>query len=105
MMLGIGETWLPAFVRAAGFGDFDSGMIATVPLFLGGSVTQLQALRIPYAQNAYGNDEVAAAALQTLSPATICLLALQRAFPVSTVLAAATVYWSACRVTRPAWNA
>lgn len=104
LMVGIGETWLPAFVLAAGFGEFASGMIATVPILLG-SVIQLLAPRILYAQHSYRNFVVAAAALQSLSMATICLLALQKDFPVWTVFAAATVYWSAGLATGPAWNA
>ena len=41
-MVGIGETYLPAFALAAGMGEIASGLVATVPLLIG-SMLQLAA--------------------------------------------------------------
>ena len=40
VMVGLGETWLPAFALALGMGEMVSGLMATVPM-LAGSVLQL----------------------------------------------------------------
>lgn len=39
-MVGCGETYLPAFALAAGFGPVAAGLVATIPL-LAGAIAQL----------------------------------------------------------------
>ncbi len=103
LMVGLGETWIPAFVLAAGFGEYSAAMVASLPILLG-SILQLLAPAILYRAGQYRRFVVAAAAIQAGSMGLLCGLALAGQFPVWLVFLAATVYWAAGLSTGPAWN-
>src|SRR6185312_4097447 len=46
VMVGIGETYLPAFALAAGLGELAAGLVATVPLLAGGLLQLVSPLAI-----------------------------------------------------------
>ena len=103
LMVGLGETWIPAFVLAAGFGEYSAAMVASVPILLG-SILQLLAPAILYRAGQYRRFVVAAAVLQACSMGLLCGLSLAGQFPVWLVFLASTVYWTAGLSTGPAWN-
>ena len=102
VMVGIGETYFPAFALALGMGEVGSGLIATVPLLAGG-VLQLV--------TPYGVDRLrsrrkwaaACAATQTLTFLPLLAAALLGA-PALVVYLAAGIYWGAGMGAGPAWN-
>jgi MFS family permease len=103
-MVGIGETYVPAFALAAGLGEVVAGLVATVPLMAGG----LLQLASPWAVQRLGSHRrwvVLCAGSQTLSLLLFVSLALLVNVPASLVFLAATWYWATGLATGPAWNA
>ncbi len=103
MMVGVGETYLPAFVLALGLGGITAGMIATLPVLLG-AVLQLMS---PWAVRRLGSRRtwiVWCARCQALSLmllAALSLLEVRQSWPIFLL---ATLYWAAGLATGPAWN-
>ena len=94
VMVGIGETYLPAFALAAGMGEIASGLVATIPLLVG-SLLQLAA---PWALKRCGSFRrwiVTCAALQGLAYVPLLIAALVGKVPMLLVFGAAAVYWGA----------
>lgn len=103
VMVGISETWLPAFVLARGMSPLVAGLIATVPLLLG-SVLQLMT---PLLLRRFGSPRrfvVSAAATQAGSLLGLVAMALVPSLPDWLVFVPATIYWAAGLSTGPAWN-
>jgi len=101
-MVGIGETYFPAFALALGMGDVGSGLIATLPLLAGG-VLQLVT---PYGVNRLQSRRAWAASCaytQTLTFLPLLAAALFGA-PSLVVYLAAGMYWGAGMGAGPAWN-
>lgn len=103
IMVGLGETYLPAFVLARGMGDLTAAMIATVPILLG-SLLQLAAPLVLQRVQSYRRFVVATASLQAVSMVMLTLLALIPDIPRWSVFLPATLYWAAGLATGPAWN-
>jgi MFS family permease len=102
VMVGIGETYFPAFALALGMGEVGSGLIATLPLLAGG-VLQLVT---PYGVDRFRSRRTWAAACaytQTITFLPLLAAALLGAPPVVVYLAAG-VYWGAGMGAGPAWN-
>ena len=66
VMVGIAETYLPAFMLARGLGDLNAAMIATVPVLLG-SVLQLFAPFLLQRLKSYRRFVVTTASIQACS--------------------------------------
>jgi MFS family permease len=106
VMVGIGETYLPAFALALGTGETFAGLIATVPMLTGAALQ----LATPWALRKFGSYRtwvVLCACLQ----ATALLLMPVAALLIGTtslaatwVFVAATAYWAASQASGPAWN-
>jgi hypothetical protein len=104
VMVGLGETWLPAFALALGMGEMISGLMATIPMLVG-SVLQLIS---PYGVRWCGSLRgwvVLCAILQALSFAPLAVAALVGSMPVVILFAVAGIYWGAGLGTGAAWNA
>lgn len=104
LMVGFGETYIPAFALALGQGPFAAGTLATAPLLIG-AVLQLVT---PAAVVRLGTNRgwvVACTLLQAVSFLPLVWWALQRHASLWQLLAAASVYWSAGMAGAPAWNA
>jgi MFS family permease len=102
VMVGIGETYFPAFALALGMGEVGSGLIATLPLLAGG-VLQLVT---PYGVDRLRSRRTWASACaytQTLTFLPLLAAALLGA-PSVVVYLAAGVYWGAGMGAGPAWN-
>ncbi len=103
LMVGIGESYLAAFVLAAGLGEVAAGLVATVPM-LAGATLQLVS---PFAVRRLGSHRrwvVSCAFLQALSFAPLIVQALTGEVSLALVYLAATAYWGFGFATGPAWN-
>ncbi len=103
VMVGLGETYLAAFVLALGLGELAAGLIAGAPM-LAGAVLQLIA---PWAVQRLGSRRqwvVACAAVQGGSLLLVSMIAFTEGRGRWLVFLAATLYWAAGLATGPAWN-
>jgi MFS family permease len=101
--VGVGETYLPAFLLAIGGGAVAAGLIATVPM-LAGAVLQTVS---PIAVRRLGSLRrwvVLCAAVQSLSFIPLIVAALLGRAPIGPVFVIAALYWGAGMATGPAWN-
>jgi len=104
VMVGCGETYLPAFALAIGLGPVASGMVASVPI-LAGAVVQLAA---PLAVARIGSNRrwvVACTTVQALCFIPLVWWAIRGHATLWQLLAAAAAYWSAGMASSPAWTA
>ena len=103
LMVGFGETYLPAFALALGLGPVAAGLTATVPILVG-AVLQLVT---PAAVARLGSNRgwvVACTAVQSISFVPFIVWAMRGHAQLWEVLAAASLYWSAGMAGVPAWN-
>lgn len=103
VMVGLGETYLPAFALAAGLSGVATGLIAVLPM-LAGALLQLGS---PAAVRWLGSHRrwvVWCAAVQAASFLPLFLMAASGWIPAAAVFLAATIYWGAGLATGPAWN-
>lgn len=103
VMVGMGESYLAAFVLAAGLGEVAAGLIATVPM-VAGAVLQLVS---PFAVRRLGSHRrwvVTCALLQAASFAPLAIQAWRGEASLALVYLAAAAYWGFGFATGPAWN-
>src|SRR5215469_1239859 len=103
VMVGIGETYLPAFALAVGVSEVAAGLLASVPP-LAGAVLQLAS---PAAVRRLGSHRrwvVVCAVTQALSFVPLIVAALVGAIPTLMIFLVATLYWGSGMGTGPAWN-
>lgn len=103
-MVGLGETYVPAFALAAGHGDLVAGLVATLPM-LAGAVLQLAT---PAGVRRVGSHRawvVSCARLQAASLLPLAIWALLGRVPLPWLFAATSAYWAFGMSTLPAWNA
>jgi MFS family permease len=103
LMVGMGETYLPAFVLAAGLGDVAAGLVATLPMLAGACLQ----LATPWGVRRLGSHRrwvVWCARLQAASLLPLAGAALLGRVPAGLVFAAAALYWGFGMGTGPAWN-
>lgn len=102
-MVGLGETYLPAFVLALGMGEVNSGLIAAVPL-MAGAVIQLASPFMVQALGSYRKWVVTCASLQCLVFLPLIGGAAKGYLPASAAFLLAAMYWGAGMGAGPAWN-
>lgn len=103
VMVGCGETYLPAFALAVGSGPVVAGLVASVPL-LAGAIVQLAA---PLAVARLGSERrwvIVCSAAQALAYVPLVIWALRGRAEAWQLLVAAAVYWSAGMAAGPAWT-
>lgn len=103
LMVGLGETYLPAFALALGHGEVASGLLASLPMLVGG-VVQLAAPRAAYALGSNRRWVVASAALQAAVFAPLAWAAWNGHLGVLWLYVAAAAYWAAGLGAGPAWT-
>ncbi|MGH0032157.1 MAG: MFS transporter [Myxococcota bacterium] len=103
-MVGLGETYVPAFALAAGLGEVVAGLIATLPM-LAGALFQLVTPWAVHRLRSYRRWVVLCAALQALSFLPLIAGALLGRIGLGWVAAATVAYWGFGMATSPAWNA
>jgi MFS family permease len=103
-MVGVGESYLSAFVLALGLGEVASGLVTTIPLLAGGAIQ----LVTPLGVRRLGSRRrwaVLCAALQAASFLPLAVGALAGSLPPWVIFTGATLYWAAGMAVGPAWNA
>ncbi len=109
LMVGLGETYLPAFALALGASQMPSGLeittglLAAIPLFLGAIVQ----LVTPYAVQRLASHRrwvVAAVGCQAGSLLLLPLALLLNGWSVPVLFAITTVYWATGLSSGPPWN-
>ena len=103
VMVGIGETYLPAFALALGMGEIAAGLIASIPL-LAGAFLQLIS---PWAVRQLGSNRrwvITCVMLQASSFLPLVAGALWGSLPTAVVFLVASLYWGAGLGAGPAWN-
>ncbi len=103
-MVGLGETYVPAFALAVGLGDVAAGLVSTVP-FLAGAAVQLVT---PHAVARLGSVRrwvVFCATVQALSFVPLVIGALAGGISTAWLYGTMIIYWGFGMSTGPAWNA
>ena len=104
VMVGCGETYLPAFALALGFGPVAAGLTASVPIL----VAAVAQLVTPYAVARLGSNRawvIACTAVQAGSFLPMIWWGLRGRAELWQLLLAASLYWTAGMAGVPAWNA
>jgi MFS family permease len=101
--VGAGESYLPAFVLAAGLGDVASGLVATLPMLVGACFQLLTPAGVA-ALGSYRRWVVGCATLQALSLAPLAVAAAVGRVPLGLAFGCAAAYWGFGLATSPAWN-
>ena len=102
-MVGLGETYVPAFVLAVGMGEVAAGWIVSAPL-LAGAVLQLVGPRAVRRLGSQKRWVVLCAAAQVLCCLAYALLAWSQVVPPALVFLLAALYWATGMAGGPAWN-
>lgn len=103
VMVGCGETYLPAFALAVGLGPLAAGLIASLPVLIGAVVQ----LITPFGVGWLGSSRrwvIGCTTLQAISFLPLAVWALQGEAELWQLLAVASVYWSAGMAGVPAWS-
>ena len=103
LMVGLGESFLSAYVLARGSSAFASSLISTAPLFVG-AILQLFATYGIRQFGSYRRWVLFTASIQTV---TLLLLTCSTQVSVSymAIFAVVSIYWASALATGPAWNA
>lgn len=103
VMVGAGETFLPAFVLALGLGQVAAGLVAAVP-FLVAAFVQLAAPWAIARVGSYRRWLTGLALLQAISFLPLAWAAWTEAVPAPIVFGVVTLYWACGLSSGPAWN-
>jgi hypothetical protein len=103
-MVGLGESYVPAFALAIGLGDVAAGLVATVPMLVGAFLQLVTPFAVRHLAS-YRRWVVACAALQALSFLPLAFGALVGRVSVVWMGVATVAYWAFGMATGPAWNA
>jgi len=104
VMVGIGETYLPAFVLALSSSQVACGLVSTVPMVIG-AVLQLCA---PWAVRQFGSYRrwvVLAAVVQAVGFLPLLMAAIVGSMSVTTIFLVVAIYWATGMAGGTAWNA
>lgn len=103
-MVGVGETYIPAFALALGTGETIAGLVATLPMLMGATL-QLATPWLLRRQRSYRRWVVFTASMQATALLAMPLAAwLVGTAATGWVFLAASCYWAAGQATGPAWN-
>lgn len=102
-MVGCGETYFSAFALAVGLSETASGLIASIPLLVGGVIQLVSPKAIDWI-GGYRRWIVAGAVLQALAFLPLTYAAWTGSLSLVMFLLIASVYWAAGLSTGPAWN-
>lgn len=103
-MVGLGESYLPAFVLAMSANELAAGLVATVPMLFG-AVLQLTAPWGVVRLRSYRKWVIACAVIQSLSFFPLIAMAAVGRISVAWTFLVASVYWATNLGMGPAWNA
>lgn len=103
VMVGVGETYLQAFVLALGMGEVFAALIATLPQLIG-SLLQLMSPRGIRLLGSHKKWVASCAGLQALCFLPLILAAWYGQISYAAILVVTSFYWATSLGTGPAWN-
>ncbi len=103
LMVGIGETYLPAFLLWMGSGNVAAGLITTLPL-LAGSLLQLTAPRMLARLGSFRKWVIFCAGLQALVFLPLMVAAVRGYLPLWLAFTCVSLYWAGGLGASGAWN-
>jgi MFS family permease len=103
VMVGSGETYLPAFALALGLSQVFAGLVATVPLLIG-ALLQLASPQLIKLAGTHRRWVIFCSVIQALAFLPLVRAALTGQASWVLVFAMASLYWGAGLATGPAWN-
>lgn len=104
LMVGLGETYIPAFALAIGMGEVVSGWIVSIPILLGGLLQTIS----PWAIRRLGSYQrwvVLACTVQALMFVPLLIAALYGSIDPLLLFLVVSCYWGAGMSGGPAWSA
>ena len=102
-MVGIGETYLPAFVLALSGSQLACGLVTTVPLVVGAILQLISPWGVSRCRS-YRRWVVFCVAAQAATFVPLAMAAARGALPLLMVFAIVSVYWAAGMASGPPWN-
>jgi MFS family permease len=103
LMVGLGETYLPAFVMAIGLGEINAGLIVTLPLMVGALLQLMSPTMVRYL-NSYRRWVVIGAVLQASTFLLLTAAAFAGYLPAPAAFLIAALYWGMGMTGGAAWN-
>ncbi|HAC91472.1 MAG TPA: MFS transporter [Planctomycetaceae bacterium] len=103
VMVGVGETYLPAFALAVGLGEVTAGLVGSLPLLIGGI---LQAIS-PWILRKGVSEQVwvvGASILQGCAFIPLIIAAIHGQMTLVGLMICASLYWAGGLAGGPAWN-
>jgi len=102
-MVGVGETYLPAFALAVGLGEISAGLVGSIPLLAGGIIQSISPaiMRRGVSERRW---ILITATLQAAAFIPLIWFALAGSISTFWLLVFASVYWAGGLATGPAWN-
>ena len=104
LMVGLGETYVVAFALALGFHALQAGLLASVPLMVGGFMQ----LATPWAVTRLGSYKrwvLLMASIQACAFLPLAYFAYEGSAPLFLLYLVVSIYWSTGMSISPAWNA
>lgn len=103
LMVGIGETYLPAFALSVGLGEVFAGILASLPL-VSGALLQLFTPKYLRSRNTHKSWVVLSVAMQALAFLPLIYYSFGETPHFWTLFLILTLYWGAGFSATPAWN-
>lgn len=103
LMLGMGETYIPAFALAVGLSSVQSGLVSTVPMLIG-SVLQLASPACIARIGSHRRWVVMCVALQAASFVPLIVAGLLGRMSALSLFGVASLYWACGLAGGPAWS-
>lgn len=103
LMVGVGETYLPAYVLSVGLSEIYAGLLASLPL-LSGALIQLLAPRGIDTIGSTKNWIVLSTTVQACAYLPLIYFSMYHAPEFWTLFLILTLYWGAGFAAAPAWN-
>ena len=103
VMVGVGETYVPAFALALGLSGVETGLLASVPLVVG-ALLQLVSPRAIAWSGSIRRWVVACAVAQALAFLPLLVGAVLGRLPTGVLFLSMALYWGAGLATGPAWT-
>ncbi len=102
-MVGVGETYLPAFALAVGLGEISAGLVGSLPLLAGGIIQSISPaiLRRGVSERTW---ILVTASMQAAAFVPLILAAMSGNISTFWLLFFASIYWAGGLATGPAWN-
>jgi MFS family permease len=103
IMVGLGESYLPAFVLAMGMGQVAAGLITTLPLMAGAVLQHISPAAVHFITT-HRKWVVTCAAVQAASFVPMAAAAWYGSLPTWAMFALAAVYWGSGLGTSTSWS-